>query len=140
MAANDEYKLGAFGDVAFQVSSDRVLTFDKYKRTTKHNFAEHKVHNRQPVLESVGGELEEISMTILLHTSLGVDPREESEMLRTMCKNAEPNDLIIGTEAINGTRFVITEISEDSTVWSPLGILMESKLTIKLKEYTEHGD
>ena len=130
MAANDEYKLGAFGDVAFQVSSDRVLTFDKYKRTTKHNFAEHKVHNRQPVLESVGGELEEISMTILLHTSLG----------RTMCKNAEPNDLIIGTEAINGTRFVITEISEDSTVWSPLGILMESKLTIKLKEYTEHGD
>ena len=48
--------------------------------------------------------------------------------------------MIIGTEAINGTRFVITEISEDSTVWSPLGILMESKLTIKLKEYTEHGD
>lgn len=116
-----------------------MLTFDDYKRKTAHKFATHDVHNHVSVLESVGREPEEISMTILFHVSLGVDPAEEAEKLREMCRNGEPNYLIIGSEAINGSRFVITEISEDANVWSGVGTIMEAKLSIKFKEYVEHA-
>lgn len=133
-------RLGAFGCVVFEVSSYRVLTFDDFKRKSAHDFAEHKVHLRKPVLESVGNKLEEISLTIILMEALGVDPAEEADRLREMCLEGEPNYLIIGDEAIGDCQFVIAEISEDVQSWSPFGKIVSSKLSLKLKEYVDHVD
>ena len=129
-----------FGDCIFEVSSARVISFDDFKRTTKHEYASHKVHNRVEVLESVGRPPEELSLTIILMEALGVDPAEEAGRLRDMCAAGEPNFLIIGDEAIGDCLFVIEEISEDVQTWSPFGKIMNSKLSLKLKEYVEHVD
>ena len=133
-------RIGVFGDVIFEVSSYRTLTFDDYKRKTAHDFAEHKVHLRKPVLESVGNKLEEISLSIILMEALGVAPAEEAGRLRDMCAAGEPNFLIIGDEAIGDCLFVIEEISEDVQTWSPFGKIINSKLSLKLKEYVERVD
>ena len=133
-------RIGAFGEILFEVSSFRVLTFDGYKRKTAHKYATHEVHNRVSILESVGMEPEEISLEILLHNGLGVNPAEELERLREMCRAGQPNYLIIGAEAINGTQFVITELSEDVKVWSAVGTINEAKVQVKFKEYAERGN
>lgn len=133
-------KFGYFGkDFPFEVSDSRVLTFDNYKRSTKHKYTTHDIHNRVGVLESVGMEPAEISLEILLHNGLGVNPAEELELLREMCKNGVPNYLTIGAEDVNGTRFVITELSEEVKAWSAVGTINEVKVTVKFKEYAERG-
>ena len=115
------------------------MTFNDYKRKTAHKYTTHDIHNRVGILESVGMEPEEISLEILLHNGLGVNPVEELESLREMCRNGEPNYLIIGAEAINGTYFVITELSEEVKAWSAVGTINEAKVTVKFKEYAERG-
>ncbi|MBQ9487275.1 MAG: phage tail protein [Selenomonadaceae bacterium] len=66
--------IGAFGELVFEVSARRVVTFDSYKRTTKAKYATHEIIGRPPVLEFTGRELEEITLTITLISCLGVTP------------------------------------------------------------------
>lgn len=132
-------RIGAFGETVFSVSSWACLTFDGYKRTVKHEFATHKVHNHVSVLESVGRPPQEVSMEIVLMTALGVNPREEANRLRQMCLDGEPNYLIIGDEAINGSRFVLESLDEEVKAWTAVATPQDIKLKLKLKEYTEIG-
>lgn len=132
--------IGAFGDCVFTVSSFKILTFDNYKRTTKHRYVKHDIFNYKPKLESVGPELEEIEMKIKFMVSLGVDPKTETEKLREMCRTAECNYLIIGAEVIGGGLFVIEEISEEVISWSGTGKIISSEVEVKFKEYVIVGD
>lgn len=133
-------RFGAWGDLVFEVSSFRILTFDDYKRTTKHRYVKHEIMNYKPKLESVGQDLEEIEMKIKFMTSLGVDPATETEKLRAMCNAAECNYLIIGTECIGSCLFVLEEISEEVKIWDALGRIVSSEITVKFKEYVVVGD
>lgn len=133
-------RIGAFGDLLFEVSYFKILSFDKWQRTTKHRYATHNIMNYKPKLESVGKDLETISLEILFHTGLGVDPRTETEKLRTMCNNGEVNYLIVGAEVIGNCLFVIEEVSEAVEHWSGTGQILTSRVTVKFKEYASAGD
>ena len=133
-------RFGAWGDLVFEVSSFRILTFDNYKRITKHRYAKHEIMNYKPKLESVGNDLEEIELQIKFMVSLGVNPAFEVEKLREMCRNAETNYLIIGTEVIGGCLFVLEEISEQVDSWSGTGEIISSTVNVKFKEYVIVGD
>lgn len=125
-------KIGAFHNVVFEVSSHKVLTFDNYKRETSHNYAEHKILNAKPKLESVGKKLLEVSLEILLHGNLGVDVNSELSKLRELVENAEVDYLIIGEEVIG--KFVIEDMSEDVETWNG-GKPLVVKASVKFKEY-----
>lgn len=133
-------RIGAFGSLVFEVSGHKILTFDDYQRTTKHRYQKHDIMNYKPKLESVGKELEEISLKIIFHRALNVDPRAEVEKLRNMCNNAECNFLIIGAEVIGNCLFVIEEVSESVDIWGGVGQIISSSVTVKFKEYVTTGD
>ena len=133
-------RFGAWGDLVFEVSSFRILTFDNYKRKTSHRYVKHDIFNYKPKLESVGNDLEEVELKIKFMTSLGVNPAVEIEKLRAMCRNAETNYLIIGTEVIGGCLFVVDEISEEVESWSGTGEIISSTVNVKFKEYVVVGD
>lgn len=132
--------IGAFGDVVFEVSALKVMTFDEFKRETKAKYASHEIIGRPAVLEFVGRELEEISLTIKLVSALGVNPAEEALKLREICQSGEPNFLIIGNTVYGENEFVITDISESIIRWTGGGEIMTNQLEVKFKEYVPRGD
>lgn len=132
--------VGAFGEIVFEVSALRVLTFDGFKRDVKAKYAEHSIIGRPAVLEFVSRELEEISLTIKLISSLGVNPAEEALKLREICQSGEPNFLIIGNTVYGENEFVITDISESVIRWTGGGEIMTNQLEVKFKEYVPSGD
>ena len=131
--------VGAFGDTVFEVSMLRVITFDGFKRTVKAKYASHEIIGRPAVLEFVGRELEEISLTIKLMANLGVTPEEEALKLREMCQRGEPNFLIIGETVYGENEFVITDVTESINQWAGTNIMM-NQLDLTFKEYVPTGD
>lgn len=132
--------VGAFGDLVFEVSAMKVLTFDGFKRDVKAKYAEHSIIGRPAVLEFVGRELEEISLTIKIVSSLGVNPAEVALQLREMCQSGEPNFLIIGNTVYGENEFVITDVSESVIRWTGGGDVMTNDIEVKFKEYVPSGD
>ena len=130
-------QIGIFGSVVFEVSGQKVLTFDDYSRTVKHRYQTHSILNGKPKLESVGADLIEISLKIKLSAFLNVNPKLELEKLRRMCENAEVNFLIIGSEKIGDNQFVIEEVSEDVKHWTNRGEMLDVDATVKFKEYVK---
>ena len=131
--------VGAFGDTVFEVSMLRVITFDGFKRTVKAKYASHEIIGRPAVLEFVGRELEEISLTIKLMANLGVTPEEEALKLREMCQRGEPNFLIIGETVYGENEFVITDVTESINQWAGTNVMM-NQLDLTFKEYVPTGD
>lgn len=131
--------VGAFGDTVFEVSMLRVITFDGFKRTVKAKYASHEIIGRPAVLEFVGRELEEISLTIKLMANLGVTPEEEALKLREMCQQGEPNFLIIGETVCGENEFVIMDVTESINQWAGTNVMM-NQLDVTFKEYVPTGD
>ena len=131
--------VGAFGDTVFEVSMLRVITFDGFKRTVKAKYASHEIIGRPAVLEFVGRELEEVSLTIKLMSNLGVTPEEEALKLREMCQRGEPNFLIIGETVIGENEFVLMDVTESVNQWIGTNIMV-NQLDLNLKEYVPTGD
>lgn len=132
--------IGAFGGLVFEVSGLKVLTFDGYKRTVKAKFASHEIIGRPAVLEFVGRELEEITITIKTMSTLGVTPEEVALTLRDMSQRGEPNYLIIGETVYTENEMVITDVTESVKYWTGGGNVIANQLDVTFKEYVPDGD
>ena len=133
-------RIGAFGDLVFEVSEQKILTFDNWQRTTKHRYQKHNILNHKPKLESVGSDLEEITLEIYFSHFLNVSVKSEMEKLRKMCDDSAANFLIIGGEVVGDCLFVIEEISESVEVWGGSGQILSSRVKVKFKEFEKVGD
>ena len=127
--------IGAFSETVFEVSSYKVSTFKDYKRSTKAKFAEHETIGQPPKLEFLHKELETISMTIIFHKSLGVNPAEEVQKIRDLCENGTADFLIIGEKVVGSGQWIIENVSESVDVWDKDGNIYSSKIDLDFKEY-----
>ena len=132
--------IGAYGGLVFEVSALKILTFDGYKRTVKAKYASHEIIGRPAVLEFVGRELEEITLTIKTMSHLGVTPEEVALTLRDMCQRGEPNYLIIGETVYSENEMVIEDVTETVQYWSGGGNVLANQLDVTFKEYVPTGD
>lgn len=125
--------IGAFSDLVFECSSERVLTFDKFKRETKARYAEHKLINEKPALEFLGADLTEISFEMILHESLGVAPSEEAQRVRDLCEYGVADFLIIGNEVIG--LYVIESVGDEIKFFDEYSQAQVIELDVRFKEY-----
>lgn len=132
--------IGAFSETAFEVSNFKVTTFSDFKRNTKAKFAEHDTIGQAPKLEFLHRDLETISFEMTLHSSLGVNPEEETKKLREMCQNGDADFLIIGNEPYGENEWIIESLSEAVKFWDKDGKIYASKLDVNLKEYVRESD
>ena len=131
--------IGSYGELIFEVSALKILTFDGYKRQVKAKYAEHEILNRPAVLEFLYRELEEVSLVIKAVSQLGVTPEKVALILRDMCQRGEPNYLIIGEMVISENEMVITEVNENVQQWHGANIGVNT-LNVNFKEYIQQGD
>ena len=128
-------QLGALGDLLFNVTSEQVITFRNYNRKIGARLTTHDVIGSKSVVEYLAPELQSINFKIQLHSSLGIDPRIELERIEKMCESGAVNYLVIGNTVIGENQWIIENIAEDETIYTPTGEILYTELSISLKEY-----
>jgi phage protein U len=124
--------IGTLGDVVFQVSTEKVFTFQSLQRTGRARYQKHNVISTKPVLEFVGDDLDEIPLTITLNQNLGIKVVSEITRLRDYKSNGERLALIIGGRVFG--YFVIEEVQDSWDRVSNRGECMLATVNLNLTE------
>jgi len=133
--------IGSLGDIVFEVSSDKVFTFDDLKRDVKMRYAKHEVIGNKPILELVGPDLSEIKFKMLLSASLGINPLKEMDAIYTAFQSGNAMVLMLGNYVVGNYKWVIGDFSESYSEIDNKGIVWKLEVDITLQEYVEQlGD
>ena len=127
--------IGAFNELVFEVSTEKVITYDDYNRETKARYARHELINQTSVLEYLGRDLEEITFTMMFTISLGVDPAEETSKLRRMCLDGVADYLILGNTVVGENLWTIESVGEAKKAVDHFGKTIVSSVNVKMVEY-----
>ena len=105
--------IGTLGrKIIFEVSDNRVLTFESMSREVSGRWTEHEVLGVKPKAEFLGPGLQTISLTIHLSAALGVKPRRILDMVERMVERGSAEYLVIGGRLVGRRPFRVTGSSE----------------------------
>lgn len=124
--------LGSFGDVVFEVSSERVRTFQEMNFTSGQTYAEHKILNGNTLLEYTGKNARTCNISIVLNSRLNLDIEDELKDLHELQDSHEPKILMLGGKVIG--RFVIETLTESYKLIMKDGKILEADINLSLKE------
>jgi phage protein U len=128
--------IGSWGDFVFEVSGSNAKTFQELSQKSSGRWAEHETINTAPLSEFLGPGLDELEISIIFTTMLGVDPQKSYEALRAAVRKGEYYPLILGGFPLSENLWRFTEIAGDSTVFGPRdGETMWMELNVTAKEY-----
>lgn len=127
--------IGSLGDIVFEVNDDRKLTFSGMSYNVGARTSVHNRINGRPLIEFLGAENEEISLTIKLSAFLGINPRKSMYKLNDMCREGVPLRLVIGKTHFGKYKWLITKVSSTMEHISNRGQILSITTKITLKEY-----
>lgn len=107
--------------------------FNSFSDSRSIDYAEHKLIEGKPRLQRVGDNLQQLSLSILLHASF-CNPESETDTLYELMENAEVLPLILGNGVYQGD-FVIESINRDVSDTDSSGNVISQTLSLSLKEY-----
>ncbi|MBQ3396322.1 MAG: phage tail protein [Synergistaceae bacterium] len=129
--------IGSYGDIVFEVSSERVKTFRDFQIQRSAKYSEHAIHGRKALLEFTGLSPASLSINIRLDAGLGLNPKEELNMLYEVLNNHITMPFILDGEPQGDNLWVLESIDEKREIIDNHGTLIAAEITLKLKEYIE---
>lgn len=127
--------IGTLGDIVFEVSGETVRTFVEMVHTAAGRWAIHEVMNGKPRAEFLGPGQNEVSLTIRLSSTLGINPREEYEKIGTMVFQGKHAPFMLGTKPIGNGEWYI-ELNKTTFISvSARGDVNFIEMVATLKEY-----
>ena len=129
--------IGSFGDVVFEVSSERVRTFKDFQIQRSAKYSEHAIHGRKGLLEFSGLSASTASLNIRLDAGLGVNPKEELTTLHDILNNHKALPFILDGEPQGDGLWVLESLSESYEIIDNKGAVIAVEVSLKLKEYIE---
>ena len=127
--------VGSFGDLIFEVSTERVFTFDNFTHKVAARYAKHELINSPVVLEYLGEDTQKITLNIILTATLGVAPGYEIKRIQELVLNGDAEWLIIGNEVVGNSRFVINEASTRAISYDGEGHVLVAQLDLTFESY-----
>lgn len=127
--------IGSYGDVTFEVSSDKILSFGELDKSNRPRWSEHAILNNKAKLEFEGPGLTELSYTILLRAENQVNPAKELLKLKRMADGGKAAHFLLGSKPITDDPLVITELSEGIKRVDSYGNIFSVEVRLNLKEY-----
>lgn len=118
----------------------KLLTFDGLTRKSEARWAQHDIIGYKPILEFIGPGLEEISFTMILNATYGVDPEEEMKKLRKMRDEGIELIFMLGDEMITENCFILQSVDEEHRFYDGQGNLLVSAVNVSLKEYAKEAE
>lgn len=127
--------IATFGDLVFEVSQNKINTFDNLNRITEARYTKHAIKHQKPILEFDGPEADPITFDMILRVELGVNPVKELEKWRDYLKKGKRAVLIIGNRPFSNNAFVITKINENYKNIDNRGNVLSIEATVDMMEY-----
>ena len=94
-------KIGNWGKtIAFEVSSNKTLTFNNFKRTVSARWHTHNIVNGKPKSEFAGPDSSSVTLEAVLAAERGVRPRATLEKLEKACEGGTVDYLYIGGKKV----------------------------------------
>ncbi len=133
--------VGAIGNVdmediiLFEVSDEKVLTFQNFVRNNSVRFAKNDILLKKPVSQYIGQDLDTIGFDITLKADWGVDPVEEMNKLIVAQRNGELVSIFIGDMAFGTYRWVIKGLTNNFEKVDNKGNILSITVNISFEEY-----
>jgi len=127
--------IGSFGDIIFEVSADKIRTFDGFSRESSDRWTNHEVIDQKPLSEFIGPGLDKVSFSMRFDAQHGINPRMEMEKLIEMSRTGEVAALIIGGKPLGVDKWKITGLSQRWNTVDNQGNLLAAVLDVTLEEY-----
>lgn len=127
--------IGYYGDIIFETTDKRILTFTNLQRSSAGRWASHEVIGRKPASEFLGPGLDKVTFTITLNGLYGVKPRHEMERWLIKERDGTAEFLFVGGKGLGVNRWVVKSVSQ---VWGAVlnrGEVLSGKVDIELEEY-----
>lgn len=129
--------IGFYGDIVFETSDSRILTFSELQRSTASRWAKHEVIGKKPTSEFIGPDLDTISFTVNLNGQYGVHPRDEMNRWLIKARSGTAETFVIGNKRIGVDKWVVKSVSQMWGVILNKGEVVTGKVDIELEEYVE---
>lgn len=127
--------IGSLGDIAFEVSSNRVRTIKNMKWSSSANYATHQLHAGNTLTEFTGCDPDKISFDMSLSVYLGVDPAAEIDKLLKYKRSATILPLVIGSKSYGRYRWTILSHEVKGEYYDKKGDLISATVSVSLQEY-----
>jgi len=128
--------LGTFGDVVFEVSSQRIHTFNDFTREASARFEEHQRILQKPKLEFLGPEADQITFRMRFDVSFGItDVKAEMDKLLRKCREGKAETLLIGGVRYGLYKWVVESVRQTMKVFDGQGRLISGEVEATLREY-----
>ena len=127
--------VGSFGELLFEVSSERVFTFDNFTHKIAARYAKHELISSTPVLEWLGEDTQKITLNIILTATLGVTPAYEIKRIQELVLSGTAEWLILANEVVGESRFVITEASTKTVATDGEGRILVATMDLTFESY-----
>lgn len=128
--------VGSFGsDVIFEVSDQRITTFDQFVRSASTRWTNHEILNQKPVSEFLGPELDTITFTMRFDAQWGVNPKTEMDKLLIMCRAGQVETLIVGGLALGVYKWKITSVRQNWLTTDGQGRPIIGTADVSMEEY-----
>ena len=127
--------IGYLGELVFEVSDKKVLTFSDFTRSVGSNWTTHQLIDGKPHSEYIGGKLQSINFSVKFTAALGVRPRQMLQKLEKMAEGREVFPLVIGGRPVGKNQWKITAVSETWGAILNRGEIVSASVAITLEEY-----
>lgn len=129
--------IGFFGDIIFETSDKRIMTFSELNRNAAGRWATHETIGSKPASEFLGPGLDTISFTVNLNGSFGTKPRTEMDKWIRKERAGEVAPLVIGNRVLGLDKWKIISVSQMWNVVLSKGEIFSGSVDIELEEYVE---
>lgn len=125
--------IGVLGPITFEVSADKVRTWQEARRDAAARWATHEVFGAKPKKEFIGPGLSKISLSVRLDIERGVIPRDEIQQMRDQMDSGAVLQFTVGGQLIGD--FTIEGVAEEWRRVSRAGVLTTAIVALTMEEY-----
>lgn len=131
--------IATFASKVFEVSSDKIYTFDGFQYTSALQTEKQQASKGRPKTYITGPDLEGVTFKIKLDVMLGLKPRSEWEDWISILESEIAYPFIIGGKPVGKNNWLLTSVAQSNVVLDNEGNMLSMDLEIKLDEFAYLG-
>lgn len=131
--------IASFGNKVFNVSLNKIYTFDGYTRTSALNIEEQEVVGSKPSSYIKGSTLDDLGISINLKKMKGIDVRKEINEWNAIKDSKVAQNFILGGSRVGANKYLLVSVSESDFLIDKEGRVLSAKLDLKFKEFVRLG-
>lgn len=127
--------IGTLGDIVFEVSHNKVNTFDNMAWNSSVRYTMHDRHLQESLYEFSGLNSDSITFTMYFSVFLGINPIDEITKLLKAEREGRVMTLTIGLKAYGKNKWSITGTNKELEIFDKDGNLLKARVSVTLCHY-----